>query len=222
MRGAAACAATAIALFGIAIGRATAPSPSSSSAVSPKAFSPFPGPTSESVGVGVGFARTQQGAVLAAGRYQQAFADKAILKPGELRRRVEVLATPSFAAAMLQANEPGAARLARGPFGQGIQAGIPSAFFGVPVAYRLLAFRPEKAVVQVWGFSLIGNVASVEPTAYFGLARMVLVWMDGDWKIADTRASFGPTPRLGSRRPGGEGLGLVELTEELSPYGLAP
>jgi hypothetical protein len=218
MRGAAACAAIAIALTGVAIGLAIG----SSSTISPEAVSPSPGPTSESVGVGVGFSRTRQGAVLAAGNYQQAFADEAILRSDELRRRIEVIATPSFAPVMLQANEPGAARLARGAFGEAVRARIPSAFFGVPVAYRLLSYRPERAVVQIWGFSLIGNVAALEPTAYFGLARTVLVWLDGDWKIADTRASFGPTPRLGSSRPGGEGLGLVELTEELRPYGLAP
>ena len=209
-------------IVGLLVGRLSAQSSPPSSAVSPKAVSPSPGPTSESVGVGVGFSRTRQGAVLAAGSYQQAFADKAILGPGELRRRIEVVATPSFASTMLQANELGTARLASGAFGEGLRAGVPSAFFGVPVAYRLLSFRLGRAVVQTWGFSLIGNVASVEPTAYFGLGRTVLVWMDRDWKIADTRASFGPTPRLGSPRPGGEGLGLVELTEELTPYGVAP
>jgi hypothetical protein len=172
--------------------------------------------------VGVGFSRSPQGAVLAAGSYQQAFADKAILRPGELRRRIEVVATPQFERAMLEANEPGAARLAAGNFGQDIRTGVPSAFFGVPVAYRLLSFSASRAVVQTWGFSLIGNLSAVEPTAYFGLARTELIWTEGDWKIADTRASFGPTPRLGSPRPGGEGIGLVELIEELRPYGLAP
>lgn len=204
-------------LVGLLIGRASAPS-----SVPPKAVPPSPGPTSKSVGVGVGFSRTREGAVLAAGSYQQAFADKAVLRPGELRRRIEVVATPRFAPVMLEANEPGATRLRLGTFGQGIRGGIASSYFGVPVAYRVLAFTPNRAVVQTWGFTLLGNVTSVEPTAYFGLARTVLVWLDGDWKIADTRASFGPTPRLASPRPGGEGLGLIELTQELRRYGVAP
>lgn len=206
-------------VIGILIGRASAPS---SSTVPPQAAPPASGPTGKSVGVGVGFSRTREGAVLAAGTYQQAFADKAILSPAVMRRRIEVAATPRFASVMVEANTPGAERLRLGAFGQGLRGGIASAFFGVPVAYRLLSFTPSRAVVQTWGFTLIGNVTSVEPTAYFGLGRTVLVWMDGDWKIADTRASFGPTPRLGSPRPGGEGLGLIELTEELRPYGVAP
>lgn len=204
-------------VVGVLLGRVSTPTPSP-----PKAAPPSPGPTSESVGVGVGFSHTREGVVLAAGSYQQAFADKAVLRPDELRRRIEVVATPRFAPVMLEANEPGASRLRLSPFGEGVRAQVLSAYFGVPVAYRLLAYTPNRAVVQTWGFTLLGNVTSVEPTAYFGLGRTVLVWMDGDWKIADTRASFGPTPRLTSPRPGGEGLGLVELTQELRPYGLAP
>jgi hypothetical protein len=133
-----------------------------------------------------------------------------------------VVATPSFAPTMLAANERGTAQLARGQFGEGIRAGVQSAYFGVPVSYRVLSYSPTRAVIQTWGFTLLGNVGAVQPTAYFGLARTVLAWMDGDWKIADTRASFGPTPRLGTPRPGGEGLGLVELTKELHRYGVAP
>lgn len=210
-------------VVGALLGRISAPSgPPSSSALSPKAASPSPGPTRKKAGVGVGFSRTRKGAVLAAGSYQQAFADKAILRPKALRERIEAVATPGFGPVMLEANEPGAARLAAGAFGQGVRGGVKSAFFGVPVGYRLLSFSPSRAVVETWGFSLIGNVGAVEPTAFFGLARTELVWMGGDWKIADTRASFGPTPKLGSARPGGEGVGLVELTKELRPYGLAP
>jgi hypothetical protein len=207
--------------LGALLGRTSAPS-ASPSTPSPKAASPSPGPTRKTAGVGVGFSRTRQGAVLAAGSYQQAFADEAILRPGELRRRIGAVATPGFAPVMLEANVPGTARLARGAFGEGVRAGVKSVFLGVPVSYRLLAYTPKRAVVQTWGFTLLGNVSSVEPQAYFGLSRTVLVWVKGDWKIAKTRASFGPTPRLASPRPGGEGLGLVELTKELHRYGVAP
>jgi len=208
-------------ILGALFGRASAPSHSPSPA-SPKAASPSSGPTRKQAGVGVGFSRTRQGAALAAGTYQQAFADKAILRPGELRRRVDVVATPDFAPVMLEANSPGTARLTRGAFGKALRAGVQSVFLGVPVSYRLLAYSPTRAMVQTWGFTLLGNVSSVEPQAYFGLARTVLVWRQGDWKIANTRASFGPTPRLVSPRPGGEGLGLIELSEELHHYAVAP
>jgi hypothetical protein len=207
-------------LFGALLGRVSAPSPSASPA--PSQAIPSPGPTGKTGGVGVGFSRTREGAALAAGSYQQAFADKAILRPGELRRRIDVVATPGFARVMLEANGPGMARLTHGAFGEGLRAGVKSVFLGVPVSYRVLAYSPTRAVVQTWGFTLLGDVSSVEPQAYFGLGKTVLVWREGDWKIANTRASFGPTPRLATPRPGGEGLGLVELAEELHRYGVAP
>lgn len=205
-------------LVGVMIGRASAPG----SSTPLEAASSSPGPNGESAGVGVGFSRTREGAALAAGSYQQAFTHMAILRPGELRRRIEVVATPRFAPTMLAANEHGTAQLKGGAFGEGIRARVQSAFVGVPVSYRVLSYTPGRAVVQVWGFTLVGNVESVEPTAFFGLSRTVLVWMGGDWKIADTRASFGPTPRLGTSRPGGEGIGLVELMKELHRYAVAP
>jgi hypothetical protein len=207
-------------VLGLLLGRLSAPS-DQAPPTSPHT-DPHPGPTRQRAGVGVGFAHTRQGAALAAADYQQAFADKAILRPGELRRRVDAVATPEFAAVMLEANEPGTARLAHGAFGEGVRAGVRSVFLGVPVSYRLLSYSPGRAVLQTWGFTLLGNASSVEPSAYFGLARTVLVWSEDDWKIADTRASFGPTPRLASPRPGGEGLSLVALSEELHRYGVAP
>jgi hypothetical protein len=206
-------------LIGLLLGRATSPPHSGPpSAVEPTA----PGPTSKKAGVAVGFSRTREGAILAVASYQQAFADERVLEPGELRRRIRVAATAEFAPVMLEANTPGAERLRAGAFGEGIRGGVPSAYFGVPVAYRILSYGPKRAVVQTWGFTLLGNVSSVEPTAYFGLSRTVLTWRERDWKIEDTRASFGPTPRLASPRPGGEGLGLVELTKEMHRYGVAP
>jgi len=207
-------------VVGLFIGRATSAPDNAGPSSSPE--SAAPGPTSEKAGVAVGFARTREGAILAAANYQEAFADEKVLDPGELRRRIRVVATAEFAPVMLEANTPGTERLRVGAFSEGVRGEVPSAYFGVPVAYRLLSYGPDRAVVRTWGFTLLGNVSSVEPTAYFGLSRTVLTWRDGDWKIEDTRASFGPTPRLATPRPGGEGLGLVELTKELHRYGVAP
>jgi hypothetical protein len=197
-------------------GRACAP------AQDPLKADPSLGPTREVAGVGVGYAHRPTGALLAAANYQRAFADASVLESGELRRRVAAVATPAFAPRMLAANSPGAGRLARSPFGAALRQGVASVFFGVPVSHRLLSYSPQRAIVEVWGFTLLGNAASVEPAALFGLAHTELAWTGGDWKIASTRASFGPTPRLASPRRGGEGFGLVELNRRFEPYGLAP
>jgi len=202
-------------LLGALAGRASAPS-------SPQPADPRSDPTRETVAAGVGFPRTPSGAALAAGAYQQLFADAAVLQPAELRRRIAEVATRSFAPVMVRANMPGARRLAQGVFGKGLRSGLSSVFLGVPLSYRLLSFSPSRAVVQTWGFTLLGNAGSFEPSAYFGLATTTLRWRQGEWKIADTRASFGPTPRLASPRRSGEGLGVLELTRELHRYGIAP
>ena len=191
-------------VVGVLLGRITAPRPDESVAARPALT---PGPAGQVAGVGVGFARTRAGAAVAAANYQRAFADSAILRPGELRRRIDAVTTPGFAPVMLKANAPGAARLRAGAFGEGVRGKVPSAYLGVPVGYRLLSFSLRRAVVQTWGFTLLGNATAVEPTAFFGLARTVLVWTGGDWKIANTRASFGP--RRGSRPRDREAKGSV-------------
>lgn len=207
----------AVALVAAALGRLSAPD-----GAQPPSAAPSPGPSHFVAGVGVGYAHTRAGAKLAATRYQQAFADTAILRPGVLRERVAAVAMPGFAARMLAANSPGARRLTSGPLGQGLRAGVATTYLGVPLAYRLLTYTPQRAVVRIWGFTLLGNASSVKPSAYFGLSRTVLVWNRGDWKIAATRASFGPTPRLVTPRRGEEGFGLTRLAQELRPYGIAP
>lgn len=182
-----------------------------------------PGPTRLAVGgVGVGYAHTRAGALAANAGYQLVFADKAILRPGKLRRRVEAVATPENAAAMIAANEPGARRLSQGVLGTGVREGVPTAYFGVPVCYRVLSYSPARAVIRTWGFTVVGNATTAEPAAYFGTSRTEMVWIDGDWKIAATRAAFGPTPRLVTPREGGEGFELIDLIEGMRPYGVAP
>ncbi len=173
-------------------------------------------------GVEVGYPHTRAGAELAAAGYQQAFGDTAILSPAVLRQRVAAVSTADFAPQMIAANEPGAARLAAGPLGRGLATGIPTAFFAVPIARRLLSYSPDRARVLTWGFTVLGNAASLEPRAYFGTARTDLVWLGGRWRIASTRAGFGPTPVLASPRHGGEGFDVIDLTRELRPYGIAP
>ncbi len=162
------------------------------------------------------------GASLAAAAYQQAFADPAILRPGVLKSRIEAVATREFARRMLKANQPGTDRLVAGPVGEGVRRGVPTAYFAVPIGYRLLSYAPERARVQTWGFTIVGNVSTVEPTAYFGTGTTALVWRDDRWKIAFTQAAFGPTPQLGTPRKGSEGFELQDLARDFHLYGIAP
>jgi hypothetical protein len=170
----------------------------------------------------VSFPETATGAASAAAAYQQSFATPAILRPGVLRRRVEAVATPDYAARMLAANGPGVARLAAGPVGIGIRQGLRTIYVAVPIGYRVLSFEPARAEIETWGFTLLGNAGSVEPAAYFGSARTELAWSAGRWLIAGTEASFGPTPRLATPAASPGGYEVLNTTKELQGYALAP
>lgn len=216
-RGAAlALAALLVLLAGLLIGRASAPS---GEAVQAPASS---GPARVEDGVPIGHARTREGAAAAVASYQRAFADAAILQPGVMRRRLEVVASPDYVQTMLAANSPGRQRLARGPIGQGIRHGIQTLYVGVPIGYRIESFSARRARVLTWGFTLLGNAAAVTPRAYFGLTHTDLVWQGGDWKIAGTEASFGPTPKLQTPPGPVGGYDVMRLARELRSYGATP
>jgi hypothetical protein len=173
-------------------------------------------------GVPVSFPDTPAGAAEAVASYQRAFATPAILRPGVMRARIEAVATPDYAKTMLAANSPGARRLAAGPIGEGTRRGVQTLYAAVPVGYRVESFTPERAHVLTWGFTLLGNAASVEPAAYFGLTHTVLTWMDGRWRIAETRGGFGPTPKLATK-PGPLGAyRVIDLARGLRSYEPAP
>jgi hypothetical protein len=182
---------------------------------------PSPSPTREAAGVALGYPHSRAGATLAAAGYQQAFADPAVLKPAVLRARIEAIATPEFAPKMIAANSPGARRLAAGLIGEGVRRGVQTVFFTVPVGYRLLSYSPSRARVLTWGFTVLGNAAGAEPTAYFGTGRTELRWLGGDWKIAYTRSAFGPSPAIATPARGGDRLQLLDLASQLEPYEIA-
>ncbi len=207
----------AVAVLGALLGRLSAPA-----GAAPEAAAPSPAPSRQVAGVAVGYPHTRAGAALAVARYQQAFADVAILRPGVLRARIAAVATPDFAATMLEANAPGTERLAAGALGAGVRRGIATLYAGVPVGYRVLAYSPARARILTWGLTLLGNASALEPAAYWGVARTELVWQSGDWKIASTKASFGPTPRPATPRGPSDGYRVIDLARRLQSYGVAP
>lgn len=204
-------------LGGLLIGRASAPSSATSQVASAGV-----GPSHSVNRVAVGYAHTRAGAAQAVAKYQQAFADPAILRPRVLRRRIRTVATPDYAATMLQVNAPGKNRIAAGPIGQGLAHGTQTLYSGVPIGYRIESYSRDRARVLTWGFTLLGNASAVEPEAYFGVTHTELVWRDGDWKIANTRGGFGPTPKIETPAGPVGGFEVLQLAKELRTYGVTP
>jgi hypothetical protein len=168
------------------------------------------------------YPHSKDGAVVAAAAYQRVFANPAILRPGELKKLVEAVATPDYADKMLEANLPGAERLMAAPLGEGVQQGVPTVYVGIPIAYRVLSYAPDRARIQNWGFTILGNVSSVEPAAYFGTATVELVWQNDQWKIASSKGAYGPTPKAKTPEEGAEGFTLQDLADDFGLYGIAP
>ena len=200
-------------VIAFAVGRITAPSDEVSQ---PPAVAANPGAELDTA-----FPHSPAGASLTAAAYQRALADPEILRPGVLERRIDSIATPDYASTMLEANQPGTDRLTAGPLGEGARRGIATAYFGVPIAYRVLSYTPERARIQNWGLTIVGNVSTVEPAAYFGTGTIELVWQDGRWKIASSQGAFGPSPRTRTPREGAEGFELQDLARGFRPYAIA-
>jgi hypothetical protein len=172
--------------------------------------------------VPVGFPRDPRGAAQAVAAYQRAFASPAILHPGALKARIEAVATPDYAATMLAANSPGLQRIAQGPIGAGLRSGVRTLYAAVPIGYRVESFSPQRARILTWGFTLLGNASAVQPAAYFGLTHTSLVWAQGQWRIAETKGGFGPSPKLATP-PGPLGAySVIGVASRLRSYELAP
>jgi hypothetical protein len=204
-------------LLGLALGWSLSPTQSDRAAIPAQA-----GAARSLAGVPVGFPDTPAGAAQAVAAYQRAFATPAILRPAVMRARIEAVAAPDYAQTMLAANLPGAERLASGPIGVGVSKGVQTLYEAVPIGYRVESFDGERARVLTWGFTLLGNAASAEPAAYFGLTHTELAWIDGRWRIAETKAGFGPTPRLATKPAPLGGYGVIDLARGLESYELAP
>jgi hypothetical protein len=198
---------------------ATSPSPQPASARAPR---PAQGGARTDAGVPVSFPESATGAAAAMAAYQQSFASTAILSPGVLRARLRAIATPDYAARMLEANGPGAEGIAAGPIGVGVAHGLRTLYAAVPIGYRVLSYRHGRAEVETWGFTLLGNAGTVEPSAYFGLSKAELVWLGGRWRIAQIHSGFGPTPHLATPPGPLGGYDVLGVAQGLRSYVLAP
>jgi hypothetical protein len=77
-------------------------------------------------------------------------------------------------------------------------AGLPTLYLTSPIAYRVVSYTPDQAVVEGWGVSVVGNDHGVEPQAAWGKTLTTARWHQNDWRIDAVEAKDGPTPRLAS------------------------
>jgi len=182
----------AIAIVAIAaaflIGRATGDSGGSTSHVAGS------GPTRTEFGVPVGYAHSRAGAVAAAFGYGATSAGEDFLNPERRRIVLDIIATPAFARRYEQRATPALAEALRGPLGRGLRVGAPTILLSAPLAYRVVSYSSQRAVIAGWGAAVSANTVGLKPQVDFQTTTSTLVWRNGDWKLDDGRIDPGPTP----------------------------
>ena len=180
------------ALVGFLIGQAVDGAPPR-----PAAKSPGVGPYGALRGVPRGFARTERGAVAALLSHATALGDpRVLLDPRRRAGVLSVVATASYAATYTGRGAAALEATRRGPIGQSLAGGARTAYFGTPIAYRVVSYSPDQAVVEGWGVSVVGNEDGVDPQATWGKTLTTLRWQSGDWRVDSVEAKDGPTPSL--------------------------
>jgi len=155
-----------------------------------------PGPSKVVSGVPVGYAHTRDGAIAAALNYGAVAAREDFLQAERRRQVLEIIATPAFARHFETQAAPAFALALRGPFGQGLRAGVPTVSLAAPLAYEVVRYTPSRVVVAGWGVAVSGNTAGFRPQIDFQTTRSVLVWREGDWKLDGGKDTPGPAPTL--------------------------
>ena len=161
-----------------------------------------PGPTRSLAGLPLGFSHDRLGAVAALLNYSAVLSDPRVLL--DQRRRAQVLslvATPRYAATFDGRAMNAFKRAQSSPLGRGLAAGVRTAYFATPIAYRVTSYAADRVSVQGWGVAVIGNDQGVKPQATWGTTVATAVWQRGDWKIDAVQSAAGPTPKNSSGRP---------------------
>jgi hypothetical protein len=153
-----------------------------------------PGPTRSVAGVPLGFSHDRAGAVTALLNYSAVLSDPRVLL--DQRRRTQVLSLVATLRYSATFNGAGGAfkRTRNSPLGRSLAAGVRTAYFATPIAYRVTSYTADRASVEGWGVAVIGNDQGVKPQATWGTTLATVVWQRGDWKIDAVQSTNGPTP----------------------------
>ena len=148
--------------------------------------------------VPVGYSHTREGMVAAATNYSAVLAGPLVLEPGRYRAAEDVIASPSARAAVRAEGEQAVAAVDESTRAlTEARRGVQVVVRYTPVAYRLTAYDGNRGVVSIWALWLVGEQGLLAPTETWSTRTVVLEWTGGDWKLASSSTSAGPTPQLG-------------------------
>ena len=174
---------------------------------------PGPGPWRVLGGVPVGFARSERGAVAAAGNYLTVLSRA--LTPGAAfwwERAVRALTIAPLTAHALSGSAASATIARR------LQRSGSSFYLGSwLVGYRLLAYARSRARVALWSVGVLSSAVGVLPPE-FSTTTCELRWAGGDWKVSGARVSDGPTPPSSLASGAAPAVAFALAARRFSPY----
>lgn len=185
-------------LVGFAAGRA-----SERADPPPQPVRSVPGPQDMRLGVPARFPRTPEGAVAAMLSHGAVLSDpRVLLDPRRRTHVLSVIATPRYASSFAGRSAAGLEAAREGPLGRSLAEGVQTLYLASPIAYRLVSYSPQQAVVEGWGVAVVGTATGVEPVATWGKTLTTARWQDGDWRIDAVESQDGPVPALAAgQRP---------------------
>lgn len=148
-----------------------------------------PGPWRSVAEIPVGFMRSPSGTVAAAGNYLTVLSRTVLPRaPWSWGQAIHALTTAPLSARAAAGSAQSAQVAAR------LAAAGSSLYLGSwLLGYRVWSYSPDRARVAVWNVGVMTSTVGVVPPTY-STTTCTLRWVDGDWKISDTRVSPGPTP----------------------------
>ena len=178
------------------VGRSTAPAGTTQGHPPRSAVPQRPGPARVVDGVGVGYPDTESGAVAALLADGQTLSDpRVLLDPARRSQVLGLIATSRYAATFSGSGGRALATAERQTaLGRGLATGAQTVFLGVPIAYRVVSYTPQRIRVIGYGVSVVANDRGLSPRATWATSTTDAVWQNGDWRVDAVTSSDGPTP----------------------------
>jgi hypothetical protein len=143
-------------------------------------------------GVGVGFAHNEAGAVAAAMSYATAAQNWLYLSDEQVADSAGAVTVPETRDRLV-GELVDQVRLLRDEL---VKASGTVWFVMAPLATRVEAYSPQRAVVRVWLVRVLSADGVAVPQSGWQTMRFERAWHAGDWRIADVAEVEGPTPQL--------------------------
>ena len=170
-----------------------------SAAPSTTASYPDPGPTRVIDGVGVGYARSEAGALAAATEFINVGGGSLAGDEHAYLAALQRMAAPEWRA---NARETG--RNAVAFFTE--RYGADAFAVTVPVAHEVIDSTPDTATIEIYSVMLASGSELPRGEQLWGLSRIQLRWVDGDWKLSSEDNVAAPAPAfVPGERPGDVG-----------------